>query len=211
VTVSRWQALAWPHFVAEVVAALAVARRPGTGPSVLSVDGRSASGKTTVADRLVAAVPGAGLVHSDDLAWYDSVLAWDHLLVGGVLAPLRRGEEVRFRPPAWRERGREGAVRVPAGTDLLVLEGVGTSRRSLSDVVTLAVWVETPEPVRWQREEDRVAAGEVSREVQRSWVAREDAHLRVDEPWSRARWVVSGDPGLPLGAASDIGVLRSSA
>ena len=209
---TRWQVRTWQDLAAEVVAELADARGSGAraaapGPAVLAVDGRSASGKSTFAARLTAAIDGAALVHSDDLAWYDSVLDWDHLLVEGVLGPLRAGLAVDYVPPAWEERGRSGSIRVPRGADPLVLEGVGASRRSLADVVTLAVWVETPEPVRWARDEQRVADGETTREIQRSWFVEEDAHLRADAPWSRARWIVSGDPQLPLDPARELCVL----
>jgi hypothetical protein len=38
---------------------------------------------------------------------------WADLLAHGVLEPVRRGEGVSFRPPAWRERDRAGAIEVP--------------------------------------------------------------------------------------------------
>jgi hypothetical protein len=203
---ARWTVRRLDELAVEVGEALA-REHPGEGPAVLAVDGRSASGKSTLARRLVDLVPGAALVHGDDLAWHDSVVDWDHLLRDGVLAPLRAGRAVDFRPPAWRDRGRPGSVRVPAGADPLVIEGVGAGRRSLSADVTLVLWVETPEPVRWARDEHRVQVGEATREVQRSWFVEEDAHLRADAPWSRARWVVSGDPQLPLDPEHEVCVL----
>jgi hypothetical protein len=36
-------------------------------PGVLAVDGRSSGGKTTLAGRLAAAMPGAVVVHTDDV------------------------------------------------------------------------------------------------------------------------------------------------
>ena len=42
---------------------------PPGRPLVVGVDGRSAGGKSTVSDRL-AAVTGAAVVHTDDVAWY---------------------------------------------------------------------------------------------------------------------------------------------
>lgn len=203
---TRWRVRRLDDLAREVAAVLHEAHQ-GPGPALLAVDGRSASGKSTFATRLTGLLPGAALVHGDDLAWYDSVVEWDHLLRDGVLVPLRAGDAVDFRPAAWRERGREGSIRVPAGTDPLVLEGVGTGRRSLAPDVSALVWVETPEPVRWRREEDRVARGEVTREVQASWTEQEDAHLREQVPWSRARWVVSGDPQLPLDPEHEVCVL----
>lgn len=179
----------------------------GPGPAVLAVDGRSAGGKSTFARRLVDAMPGAGLVHSDDIAWHESVVDWDHLFVDGVVGPLRRGEPVALVPPAWQERGREGAIRLPVGTDPVVLEGVGSSRLSMRPHVTLSVWVQTPPAVRQEREAARILAGEVTVELQRSWAVEEDAHLRRDRPWDRARWIVSGAPQAEPDAAHELWVL----
>jgi hypothetical protein len=44
----------------------------GCRPWTLAVDGRSAGGKTTLAERLAALVPGAVVVHTDDIAWHHS-------------------------------------------------------------------------------------------------------------------------------------------
>jgi hypothetical protein len=38
-----------------------------------------------------------------------------------LLEPVRAGETVSFRPPAWDERRREGAIVVPSGTERIHL------------------------------------------------------------------------------------------
>src|SRR5580698_5431215 len=99
--------------------------RPGKGaghrPVVLAVDGRSSSGKTTLAARLRDAVPGSAVVHTDDIAWWHSRFDWADLLTDGVLIPVRAGRPVSFRPPQWEERQRDGAIEVPAGCPLLIV------------------------------------------------------------------------------------------
>ncbi len=94
------------------------------------MDGRSASGKSTLAERLHAAVPASAVVHTDDVAWYESFFGWDELLVAGVLEPLHRGRAACYRPPAWVRRGRSGALEISAGRALVVVEGVGAARLS---------------------------------------------------------------------------------
>ncbi len=109
---------------------LARARRADsarTGPLVVAVDGRSAGGKSTAAGRLAAATPEAVVVHTDDIAWHHGFSDGHGLLVDGVREPVARGEAVSFRPPAWVERGREGAVEVPADSTAVFVEGVGSS------------------------------------------------------------------------------------
>ena len=111
---------------------------------MLAVDGRSSDGKTTLAGRLAAAVPGAVVVHTDDVAWWHAALDRVELLVDGVLAPVRRGAAVSYRPPNWDERGRPSAIEVPVGASLVVIEGVGAGRRELTGLVDGVVWVQSP-------------------------------------------------------------------
>jgi len=174
-------------------------------PRVIALDGRSASGKTTLARRLAAVVPGAVVVSTDDVAWWHSFFDWDDLLVEGVLQPLRRGAAapggvgVAFRPRAWQERGREGAVVVPAGTRVVLLEGDGSSRRALGPWLDAAVWVQSDAAEQRRREDARIAAGEVSAELSRDWLAAEEAFFADDRPWERADVVVAGTPSAALG------------
>jgi uridine kinase len=183
-------------FLAEVRGAPSRSGRAGA-LRVLAIDGHSASGKTTLANRVAAAIPGSVVLHTDDIAWHHSVFDWDELLVQGVLAPLRAGGSVAYRPPAWQQRGRSGAIVVPAGTSLLLIEGVGSSRASLTGQLDESVWVETAEPVRVARDDVRLARGDVSPADYASWMAEENAHVAADRPWDRARWIVSGSPQLP--------------
>jgi hypothetical protein len=87
-------------------------------------------------------IPGAAIVHTDNVAWYECAFNWVGLLTSGVLEPVRRGEAVAFCPPAWDARSREGAIEVPAGIALLLVEGVGSGRRSLAPLLDAVVYVQ---------------------------------------------------------------------
>ena len=88
-------------------------------PWILAVDGRSGSGKSTVAALLHRSAPASAIVHTDDVAWHHSFFDWSDLLVEGILKPLRNGRAVSYRPPGWDKRGRPGAIEVAAGLDLV--------------------------------------------------------------------------------------------
>jgi hypothetical protein len=167
----------------------------GDTPVFVAVNGPSSSGKTSLAARLAGALPRAAVVHTDDLAWHHAVLAWDDLLVDGVLTPVRAGHAVRFRPPAWDARGRDGAVEVPAGLSHLLVEGVGVGRSALDDAFDVHLWVETPRATRLARDAVRAAAGEMSPSAYAAWMAEEDAHFTADRPWERAAIIVDGTFG----------------
>jgi uridine kinase len=115
-----------------------------TGRTVLvAVDGRSASGKTALAERLCAAIQGATVVHTDDVAWHSSFFDWTALLRDNVLVPIRRGETVHYRPPAREKHGRKGAISIQGNCPLVVIEGVGVARRELSTWFDAIVWVQS--------------------------------------------------------------------
>jgi energy-coupling factor transporter ATP-binding protein EcfA2 len=200
----------WRVMSVEELAGL-LADRAGRGHdpvSLIAVDGHSASGKTTLARRLAQVLPRAAVLHSDDLAWHHSLFDWRELLVEGVLRPLWAGQVVDYRPPPWVERGRTGSIQLPAGTQTVILEGVGASRRDLADLVDAAVWVETDEPERARRDEERIAAGEVTREVYDSWMAAENPFIAADRPWTRADAIVAGNSPLPHDPVSQVVVSR---
>ncbi len=128
----------------DLVDRLRVAAAPPAGrPWVVGIEGRSGGGKSTLARTVAATVPGAVVVHTDDVAWHHSFFGWADLLADGILTGARRGEPVAYRPPAWDVRGRHGAIEVPAGCPLLIVEGVGASRRELAELLDTVVWVQS--------------------------------------------------------------------
>src|SRR5260370_28325422 len=101
--------------LSELVSVLLNAKGQLVGrPRIVAVDGRSASGKTTLAERLRTAVPDAGVVHTDDIAWWHSRFGWHDLIIEGVLEPLHRGQLVHYQPPALASHGRGGHIDVSA-------------------------------------------------------------------------------------------------
>jgi len=181
------------------------AEAPEGRPRVVAVDGRGASGKSTLANRLYAAVPTCTVVSTDDVAWYHSFFGWTELLATGVLEPARRGESVSYRPPAWQERGRAGAIEVPAGRQLLIVEGVGAGRRELTDLLDAVVWVQSDFDVAEQRGIARDVAEGVNGDAEAAanfwheWMAEELIFLADQRPWERACVVVAGTPPSDLG------------
>lgn len=189
-----WRALPLEEFVRMVLEAVGpVVERP----PIVAVDGRTASGKTTLARRLSRAVAGSATVHTDDIAWWHSAFDWSALMIDGVLGPARRGAAVAFRPPAWEIHGRRGAVEVPAGTSLLIVEGVGAGRRETARFMDAIVWVQADIVVRERREAARIVAGETAAEVSVNWLREEGPFIADQRPWERAFAVVSGTPDKP--------------
>lgn len=161
--------------------------------TLIGIDGRSRSGKTTLAALLAG--DGVAVIHTDDVAWHHSFFGWTDTLVTNLLRPLRdEGPPVSFTPQPWIERGRPGGIDIPDGTRIVVVEGVGAARAELFDWLDATIWVETPPELamRRTRELDRDPAGFVE-----DWMRAENAHLQRDEPWTRATAIVRGGDSTP--------------
>jgi uridine kinase len=161
-------------------------------PAVIGLNGHSSSGKTTLGRQLAATLPGCAVLHTDDLAWHHGVFSWDRLLIDDVLPVVRSGRALSYRPPAWRVRGREGAIELPPDLRYLILEGVGATQGSVRAELAVAIWVETDEPTRLARDAERVAAGEISAASYAGWMAEENAYVTDQRPWDDADLVING-------------------
>ncbi|MEV4160351.1 uridine kinase family protein [Nonomuraea dietziae] len=141
------------------------------GTRVVAVDGPAGSGKTTFAARLGRAL-GAQVVHSDDfpVPWQEGPGPWFAALEEQVLRPLASGRAGAFRRYDWVRGAYAELVSVPVAP-VLVIEGVGTARRS--PLVTFRVWVEAPRPVRLARVLERDGP-----ELERRWLAWFEAEER---------------------------------
>jgi len=177
---------------------------------VLAVDGRSSSGKTTLAARIHGTVARTAVVHTDDIAWWHSRFGWADLLIDGILGPVHRGEQVSFRPPRWAEHGRGGSIDVPASCPLLIIEGVGAGRRETAYLVDALVWVQSDQREAERRSLARVGQPGGPRTVQdlREWMAEEEPFLAEQKPWERADLIVAGTPQIPFDPLTELVVAR---
>jgi energy-coupling factor transporter ATP-binding protein EcfA2 len=173
-------------------------------PWVLAVDGRSGSGKTTLADRIRGAVPASTVVHTDDVAWNQAMFDWADILVGGILEPVHRGEPVSFRPSAWRERGRDGAIEVPHGGDLVIVEGAGAARHELMHLVDAVVWVQSDMAEAERRGIERDGGDAAAVSFWHQWMAEELPFMARQRPWTRATVIVAGTPRIPHDPANEV-------
>jgi hypothetical protein len=170
---------------------------------LVAVDGRSGGGKTTTAGRIAATVPGAAVVHTDDVAWNQARFDWADLLRTGVLEPVRARRAVSWTPPAWPRHGRTGSIEVPAGCPLVLVEGVGVSRRGLAGWFDLRLWVQSDRAEAYARGTERDARPEAAA-FWAAWEAEEVPFLAADRPWERADAVLAGRCEVPSDPAREL-------
>ena len=200
--VTRWQIDSTDEFIAHL---LSLVGTPQGRPAIIAVDGRGGSGKTTLTTVLTAAVPGAQAFHLDDLIWNEPLYDWDQLYVD-TLTRLHEAGCLDLVPDKWREHGREGSIRIPAGSPLVVVEGTGAGLRAVSNLIDAHVWVQTGDDVAERRGIKRDIAEGVNGDAEESvrfwhwWMAGERLFFAKDRPWQRADVIVSGDAPTGVGA-----------
>jgi hypothetical protein len=178
-------------------------------PAIVAVDGRSGSGKSSIAQVLADNVPASAVVHTDDIAWYETFFGWDDVLIAAVLRPLLASGPVNYRPDAWVRRGREGSIEVPSGRSMVVLEGCGAGRRAMAPYLDVLVWVQADVGEAERRGVLRGGDTGQARRFWREWQAQEVPFFLDDCPWQRADLVVCGTPGSSLPPGTDLLVSSS--
>lgn len=162
---------------------------------IVGIDGHSGSGKTTVASRLREVDPSVAVIHTDDIAWHHSFFDWTPLLIDKVLIPLRCGDlPLSYRPDAWIQRHRPGAITVPDTATTVLIEGVGAGRRDLHPFLDALIWVYARPETGRQRVRAR---GVDTEQFILDWLAQEDTMLGQHRPWQCATLFVHAEQSTP--------------
>ena len=194
----------WRAFLIAELLEMHLPGRPAGQRVVVAIDGRSSSGKTTLAHRMASVTQRAAVVHADDVAWWHSRFDWVELLLDGIIKPFQAGRQVVFRPPAWKGRGREGAINVNPESSVLIVEGVGCSRLEVARWLDASVWVQADEKVLAKRNAARIASGETTSAGVAGWMSEELPFLAADRPWERATKIVAGTPELRYDEVAEV-------
>ncbi|MCW2737738.1 4-amino-4-deoxy-L-arabinose transferase [Nocardioides sp.] len=191
-----------PYDVAREVADRVLSAPPTLGPGrLVCIDGPAGSGKTTLAAGLEDVVPGARVVHCDELLHGWRGLPGMAATVAALLTPLASGRAGEWRRWDWLADAWAETHRVAPG-GLLVLEGVGSWSPAISELVGVLVWVEADPDLRLDRGLAR--DGERMRPQWEQWRHDEDALFERLDTRSHAQVLVDTTDPDQAGASSSV-------
>lgn len=150
---------------------------------VVAIDGRSGSGKTSLAAALRERLPAPVVALEDLYGGWDGLEHGIDLLVSEVLGPLAAGQPARVPQYDW-VTGDWAAPELLEPPEALIVEGVGAGARRAAAFESLVVWLEVPAGVRRKRAIDR--DGETFAPHWERWAAQEDAMLARERTPDRA-------------------------
>lgn len=168
---------------------------------LVGIDGRGASGKSTLARALESAADDLDIVEFDDFyrpsaehrARPDSEIGgnfdWRRLR-DQVLAPLDRDEPGEYQRYDWPSDTLADWHSVPVGGVVLV-EGNFSTRAELIDFYDYTVWIDAPRELRLERGVRR--GGENTRDRWLTeWMPEEDAYVSAENPAGRVNLALDG-------------------
>jgi len=186
----QWRIRSYPEVWEDLLA-----HRQSGHPLVVGIDGHSGSGKTTLARGLAALDRGTAVVHTDDLAWHHSFFGWADLLIDHLLAPVHEGRlPISYRPTAWVQLNRAGAITISEDISAVLVEGVGVARSEVRPWLDAVVWVHARAEVGRRRV---IAKGADTEKFINEWMSKENDFLSEHRPWDIAEVVVAGELGQP--------------
>ena len=168
-------------------------------PLLICIDGFGGSGKSTLAAE-IRGVPGVSAVVEGDDFYGPADTDWagfspqegyerffDHeRLAREVLRPLRRSEATRYQRYDWQRNALGEWVELRA-EGVVVVEGVYMLRPQLREFWDLSIFVETPWPLRLDRQ---ISRGENTEDDIRLWTDAEKYYERTVEPATHADLVL---------------------
>ena len=158
---------------------------------IILIDGRAASGKSTLAASLQNAIfkeleQAPRVIHMDDLyPGWEGLRAGSQYLVQNILQPLRAGKTAHWQIWNWETSQRGAHAEVGNGWrefELhapLIVEGCGSVSRASRELADLTIWLEVDRTTRRTRWDQR--DGEKFAEYWPIWEAQEDEFYQLEK------------------------------
>lgn len=166
-------------------------------PVIIGIDGRSGSGKTSLAGELASLLREhrkVSLFHLEDI-----YPGWNGLATGverylqTVLTPLAAGRDAQWTSWDWATHF-DGETRLTNAAEIVIVEGVGAAQSAARALLDVVIWVDAPDDVRKKRALSR--DGETYAPYWELWAAQETEMLAIDHPAEQAD-ILANSPVAP--------------
>jgi uridine kinase len=170
---------------------------------LIGIDGCGGSGKSTLANKLKEECSNVTIVHKDDFYRPSSEIIkapptekpigadfdWKRVL-NQVLEPISQDKEGYYQRYDWETDCLAEWHTVPVG-GIVIIEGVYSIRKELSDKYDFTILVDSPREIRLARGLQR--DGEEARDMwENNWMISEDIYVEKHKPQERADLLVDG-------------------
>jgi hypothetical protein len=116
----------------------------------------------------------------------------------GIIQPWLNGKNVSYTPSGWIKKNRIGCIKVDSNKPLIV-EGCGACRKTLRDVATYSIWIDTDPKLARERVIKRdLANGENGGTLESVTEATDwfdsiiDPFLAEEKAWTHTNVIISG-------------------
>jgi len=166
------------------------------GVTFIAVDGHGGSGKSTLA-KFIAQKLDAQIIHTDDFAGWENPLNWYPNVIKEVFEPITNGNRtLSYQPASWWENHHPETVTNQPVTDIMILEGVSSSRTEFRDYISFSIFVDTPKEVCIQRGVERdLSTGKSKEEITKlweGWIEEENKYIQRDDPKKNSDLIIDG-------------------
>lgn len=173
-------------------------KKPKTGEVLfIGIGGHGGSGKSTLA-KLLGKRLNAEVIHADDFASWDNPVNWWPKVIDKVFKPIINGAKTLSyeRSKWWENHHPVPAVDEPV-TPIMIIEGVGVSRKEFKDYISLKIVVTAPKEVCLERgfQRDKGQDGKPDQEIRDMWLEWYQDELKFfekDNPNDLADLIVDG-------------------
>jgi len=174
----------------------------GYGTLIVGIDGLAGAGKSTLANQLIARLPGSRCVNIDDFyrpihlgkipkleseELFENFFDWrrlkDHLLI-----PASKNLAAVYYKYDWDSDKLSDQIKIPP-TDVLIVEGVFALHPALRAFYQLKIYVDTPKPRRMNRIALRKYPDSSWMDL---WILAEEWYLNKFKPESHVDVVIQG-------------------